>query len=114
MPTGDQHHYAVDCDDHDADVNPDADEVCDNGVDDDCNGHTDGADPACDTGDDDDATGPGDDDDDTGPADDDDATLYGDPDPGFYCQCTQHAERKGGALALMLGSLVMLGRRLRA
>jgi hypothetical protein len=37
----------VDCDDTDPAVNPGADEVCDNGVDDDCNGLVDGADPAC-------------------------------------------------------------------
>ena len=37
----------VDCDDDDPDVNPGADEVCDNGTDDDCNGLVDGEDPAC-------------------------------------------------------------------
>jgi hypothetical protein len=37
----------VDCDDADPDVNPGADEVCDNGIDDDCNGLVDGDDPAC-------------------------------------------------------------------
>lgn len=37
----------VDCDDTDPNVNPGAIEVCDNGLDDDCNGLTDGDDPAC-------------------------------------------------------------------
>jgi hypothetical protein len=37
----------VDCDDGDPNVNPGADEVCDNGIDDDCNGLIDGDDPAC-------------------------------------------------------------------
>ncbi|MGM0556817.1 MAG: S1 family peptidase [Myxococcota bacterium] len=37
----------VDCDDADADVNPDATEVCDDGIDNDCNGLVDDEDPAC-------------------------------------------------------------------
>jgi len=36
-----------DCDDSDPDVNPDADEVCDNGIDDDCDGFVDMDDPDC-------------------------------------------------------------------
>ncbi len=36
-----------DCDDADPDVNPGAAEVCDNGVDDDCDGKVDGDDPDC-------------------------------------------------------------------
>jgi uncharacterized protein (TIGR03382 family) len=36
-----------DCDDSDAAVNPDADEVCDDSVDNDCDGLTDSEDPAC-------------------------------------------------------------------
>jgi hypothetical protein len=36
-----------DCNDLDASVNPEAIEVCDDGVDNDCNGLVDSADPAC-------------------------------------------------------------------
>jgi hypothetical protein len=36
-----------DCNDHDADVYPGAPEVCDNGVDDDCDGKADDVDPDC-------------------------------------------------------------------
>jgi hypothetical protein len=38
---------AVDCDDTDSAINPGAAEVCDDGVDNDCNGLADGGDPAC-------------------------------------------------------------------
>jgi len=38
---------AVDCDDGNPDVYPGAAEVCDNGIDDDCDALTDGSDPAC-------------------------------------------------------------------
>ncbi len=49
---GDSDGYFVDCEPFDCDdadplVNPDAAEVCDNGIDDDCNGLIDTADPAC-------------------------------------------------------------------
>ena len=37
----------VDCDDADDSVGPDAEERCFDGVDNDCDGRTDGADPAC-------------------------------------------------------------------
>jgi len=40
----------VDCDDTRPDVNPGATEVCDNGLDDDCDGYTDGDDPDCQPG----------------------------------------------------------------
>jgi hypothetical protein len=40
-------HPGLDCDDSSAGVNPDAMEICDNIVDDDCDGFTDGDDPAC-------------------------------------------------------------------
>jgi MYXO-CTERM domain-containing protein len=39
----------VDCDDSQADINPDAIEVCDDDLDNDCNGDVDGDDPACQT-----------------------------------------------------------------
>jgi hypothetical protein len=41
----------VDCDDTDADINPDADEICDDGIDNNCDGETD---EGCAAGDDDD------------------------------------------------------------
>lgn len=84
-----------DCDDLNPDVNPGADEVCGNGVDDDCDGNADGDDPDC-QGDDDDAgddADAGDDDsgdddsggDDDGEGDDDGGmTLVGDQ--GCGCQ----------------------------
>jgi len=37
----------LDCDDSNEDVSPDAEEVCDNDIDDDCDGLTDEEDPAC-------------------------------------------------------------------
>ncbi len=36
-----------DCDDDDPDVNPGADEICDDGIDNDCDGLTDGEDEDC-------------------------------------------------------------------
>jgi len=45
-----------DCDDDDEDINPDADEVCDDGVDNDCDGLTDEEDPDCQGGDTEDDT----------------------------------------------------------
>ena len=47
---GDDAFGCDDCDDSDPAVNPGADEVCDNGIDDDCNGLVDGDDPDCGSG----------------------------------------------------------------
>jgi len=70
-----------DCDDTDPSVNPDAEEVCDDGIDNDCNGLTDHEDAeACPPADDDDS-----DDDDDVAQDDDDASGT-DPDTGT-CEC---------------------------
>lgn len=44
---GDGFFSDVDCDDADFDVNPDATEDCGDGVDNDCDGNTDTADPTC-------------------------------------------------------------------
>ena len=44
---GDGYYPDGDCDDSDPDVHPDADEICDDGVDNDCDGATDGADVDC-------------------------------------------------------------------
>ncbi|MBI4831288.1 MAG: putative metal-binding motif-containing protein [Candidatus Lindowbacteria bacterium] len=44
---GDGYRIAVDCDDTDASVRPGAAEVCDDGIDNDCDGQIDSADPDC-------------------------------------------------------------------
>jgi len=112
-----------DCDDGDPAVNPDALEVCDNGIDDDCDGDVDGDDADCGgdddtTGDDDDSGQPPDDDDDdvgdddTEPGDDDDAADDDDEDRVVLldtddCGCRVDGNR-GRAVAAVL-SLILLG-----
>ena len=44
---GDGYPDAEDCDSEDPDINPSADEICDDGIDNDCDGAVDDADPAC-------------------------------------------------------------------
>ncbi len=98
-----------DCDDGDDGINPEAAEVCDDGVDNDCDGASDGDDSEC--GDDDDAA---DDDDATG--DDDDA--MGDDDGrrggpyGLRCDTAgTRATALGGALVAMATALAARRRR---
>ncbi len=110
-----------DCNDDDPYVNPGEDEDCLSGVDDDCDGATDGDDPDCGGSDDDDDSTPD-------PADDDDAAddddLGGDlppgnggggvPDTGGYgCCASDQAAVPGGSLLGSLLGLIGLGWRRR-
>ena len=96
---------AGDCDDADASNFPHNAEVCDDGVDNDCDGDVDADDAECVTGDDDD-TG----DDDTGDDDaaDDDDTKLG---PGGDCDCRLDGlPNPGAAAAWLLVTLLALAR----
>ncbi len=104
---------AGDCDDSDAGVHPAAPELCDDGIDNDCDGAVDDDDSHClDPGDDDDSTG--DDDDTTGDPDDDDDTTEPKDDGG--CRCHLSGGSGAGTLALLalpLAAAVLVVRRRR-
>jgi MYXO-CTERM domain-containing protein len=107
---GDGYPDGVDCDDQDPDINPDEEEDCLNGRDDDCDGDVDGDDSDCpETGDDDagddDATGGG------GFGDDDSDRNW---DTG--CNCISAVAGGGssaGLALLLLGLVASVRRRLR-
>ena len=117
----------LDCDDSDASIYVGAEELCDDGKDNDCNFLVDAEDPACDLGDDDDATGddddatgddddstPSDDDDSAGDDDDDDSAVQADPwyYPGCVSSCSTSDSGSGVfAMALLLGLLGLRRRR---
>ena len=110
---GDGFNADEDCNDDDPYVNPNADEICDNAYDDDCDGLEDGDDPEC-AGDDDDASDDDDafDDDDTTPFDGGGGGGWGD---NAGCCGTDDAAGEQSlagsfAVVLLLG-LLGLGRR---
>ena len=86
-----------DCDDSDPEINPGAEDICEDGIDQDC----DGADEVCgdddDSGDDDDTS---DDDDSTG--DDDDTTEPDEPGGCGGCDCESSAAGSGAGPSLFL------------
>jgi len=103
-----------DCDDDNSSVFPSASEVCDDGIDNDCDGLIDLLDDDCFTGDDDTAS---DDDDDTGDDDDtasdDDTDDPSDDDDGGFgtsdCDCQSDLARGlGGPLGLLLGLFALV------
>jgi len=104
---GDGYHDEWDCAPDDPTVHPEATEVCDDGVDNDCDGDVDVDDTDCPDGDDDD-TG----DDDAGDDDDDGADDDAPPDtdlqPGFLCACRLGGAATAPAAALALAVALML------
>jgi|GEM_PF-1868266 len=94
----------ADCDDEDAERYPEAEDVCDDGIDQDC----DGVDASC--GDDDDSAG---DDDDSSPGDDDDDDDSAvDPTGCAGCDGCSATPQSGGSAALLLfGAVLALRRR---
>ncbi len=108
-----------DCDDDDPSINPLADEVCDNGLDDDCDGAVDGEDDDCGEGDDDTAADDDDADDDDTAADDDtddddtDPTAAADDDdeaPGCSCESRGRGQTAPG-ISFAVAALLLLRRR---
>ena len=92
-----------DCDPHHADVNPDATELCDDGIDNDCDGDVDAEDDDC---------GGSDDDDDSGaPADDDGDDEYVLLDTGSDCSCRQTGSSPGAGPVAVTALLLLLMRR---
>lgn len=95
-----------DCDDFLAEVSPDLDEVCDDELDNDCDGDIDAADSDCEEiPDDDDATDPPADDDDVG--DDDDDTVG---DCNSCDGCVVSGRRGGASLLLILAPTALAWR----
>ncbi len=93
-----------DCDETDPDVNIGATEVCDDGIDNDCDGDVDAADDECASGDDDDTIG-----------DDDDSSVTAHPPvPAPHrvrgCECSTRGGGLGGGIAALLLALTWIVR----
>ena len=108
---GDGHsHVSIgggDCDETDPAVSIAADEICDDGVDNDCDGDVDAADADCSVGDDDD--------DDSAAGDDDDSSNAAHPPtPAPHrirgCECSSRPGGLGGGVAVLLLALVGIAR----
>ena len=87
---GDGYHDVWDCAPDDPTIHPEGTEVCDDGLDNDCDEDIDGLDEDCPPGDDDtgdDDTGDDDSEDDDDQADDDGPPPGTDLQPGFLCAC---------------------------